>query len=79
MIPGFFVCSLGASKLTPNRYIAVVKINVPLFERFFLQPLIPSFRILELMCEKRYKFDALGKKGPYHLTLNLIFGPLICC
>jgi len=30
--------------------------NVPLFERFFLQPLIPAFRILELILEKRYNF-----------------------
>jgi len=29
--------------------------NVPLFERFFLQPLIPTFGISELIFEKRYK------------------------
>jgi len=31
--------------------------NVPLFERFFLQPLIPAFRILELIFEKRHKLQ----------------------
>ena len=30
--------------------------NVPLSERFFLQPLIPSFCILELIFEKWYQF-----------------------
>jgi len=30
--------------------------NVPLFEGFFLQPLIPPFRISERIFEKRYKF-----------------------
>jgi len=29
--------------------------NVPFIERFFLQPLIPAFRISELIFEKRYK------------------------
>jgi hypothetical protein len=29
--------------------------NVPLLERFFLQPLIPALRISELLFEKRYK------------------------
>jgi hypothetical protein len=29
--------------------------NDPVFERFFLQPLIPTFRISELIFEKRYK------------------------
>ena len=28
--------------------------NVPFIERFFLQPLIPAFRISELIFEKRY-------------------------
>ena len=29
--------------------------NVPVYERFFLQPLIPPFRIAELSFEERYK------------------------
>jgi hypothetical protein len=29
--------------------------SVPLLGQFFLQPLIPSFRISELIFEKRYK------------------------
>jgi len=33
--------------------------NVPFFERFFLQPLIPAFRISELIFEKRYKFPVV--------------------
>jgi hypothetical protein len=34
--------------------------NVPLFERFFLQPLIPAFRISELIFEKRYKWNIVN-------------------
>jgi hypothetical protein len=29
--------------------------NVPIFKRFFLQPLMPQFRNLEHYYEKRYK------------------------
>jgi len=41
--------------------------NVPLFERFFLQPLIPYFRISEFILEKRYKIfrsDRLAIRSP---------------
>jgi len=35
-------------------YTVVVEKNVPLCERFFLQPLIPPCRISEFIFEKRY-------------------------
>jgi hypothetical protein len=36
--------------------------NVPLCERFFLQPLIPPFRISEFIFEKRYKTIISGNQ-----------------
>ena len=41
--------------------------NVPLFERFFLQPLIPPFRISKRIFEKRYK----PSNHPYSLKRGL--------
>jgi hypothetical protein len=52
-------------------YIAVVKKNVLFFERFFLQPLIPTLRISELIFEKRCNqaiFSADNWKNPANLS-----------
>ena len=38
--------------------------NVPLFEGFFLQPLIPSLYISELIFEKRYKINTGKHRCP---------------
>jgi hypothetical protein len=44
--------------------------NVPLSERFFLQPLIPSFRISELIFEKWYNSYLLIQ--PTHSEFTLL-------
>jgi hypothetical protein len=48
--------------------------NVPLLERFFLQPLIPALRISELLFEKRYKsIRAANQLNQPNQPVNLIY------
>jgi len=55
----FWIPSVAVSPFTPNLITMAgysgCKKNVPVFERFFLQPLMPQFRHLEYYYGKRYK------------------------
>jgi len=49
------------SLTTPGRRLQGLLKNVPLFERFFLQPRIPTFRISEFIFKKQY--NLYGRKN----------------
>ena len=47
--------------------------NLPLFKRFFLQPLISAFRISKLIFKKQYIAQSIKLK-----TVKIVFRPIIC-
>jgi hypothetical protein len=61
-----------------NTYYSGCQKNVPLNDRFFLQPLIPSLSISELIFEKRYKpimqdIGLLVKNQHPHISILELF------
>jgi hypothetical protein len=73
------VMNIAADHATPAFHyasllwiIVFVEKNVPLKDRFFLQPLIPSFRLSECIFEKRYNLRKQSyKKRWYHIHVCL--------